>query len=51
MKDITHIAFSHLFRQAFKNALDDLLVPCETESRHFSNIILDQTGLVIGPKA
>lgn len=53
MKDITHIAFGHLFRQAFKKCFGyDLLVPMtETESRHFSNIILDQTGLVIGPKS
>lgn len=53
MKDVTSSAFINLFKEAFKKCFGfELQSPVsETEAKHFSNQILDATGLVIGAKS
>lgn len=53
MKDVTNIAFISLFKGSFKKCFGfELLTPIsETEAKHFSNQIMDATGLVIGAKS
>jgi hypothetical protein len=53
MKDATTTAFNSLFRESFKKCFGiELLMPIsETEAKHFSNQVMDSTGLVIGAKS
>lgn len=53
MADATGKAFSSLFKEAFKKCFrTELSVPLsETECKHFSNEIFQDTGLVIGAKS
>ncbi len=52
MKDIDNEAFINLFKQCYQKCFGyplEVSMP-ETESKHFSNIIFEKTGLVIGAK-
>jgi hypothetical protein len=53
MPDVTRDTFTSLFKEAYKKCfgINLLMTMSETESRHFSNTIFEQTGLVIGAKS
>ncbi len=53
MQDATNEAFIRLFKEAFKKCFgaDLHTTLSETECKHFSNQILEETGLVIGAKS
>ena len=53
MEDVTNEIFISLFKEACKKCFGFELYTTlsETECRHFSNVILEQTGLVIGGKS